>query len=401
VDKNKQVCLFFGRAGSSVGCMRLTDDHDDFRGAVRHFVDTRVNPHVDAWERAGAFPAHDLFPEAAAVGLLGIEYDQEYGGLGADHSFQMVACEELGRIASAGVSLAIGVQSMMATPSLAELGTPEQKSEFRAPALAGSAVTARAVTEPDTGSDVARLRTRARRDGDDWVITGRKLYITNGVQADWVCLLARTSDEGGYRGISQIIVPTRTPGFSVSRTLDKLGNRASDTAEIVLDDVRVPVANTIGEVGRGFQQQMSQFVVERMYASYVGVGQCDRALELTRQFVLDRDVFGGPLASKQYVAFRLAELQAEVDLLRSHNRETCEARMAGEDITRMASVAKLTVGRLARQVADTCLQFHGGMGYIEETWTSRFFRDARLASIGGGADEVMLQVLARLDGLPA
>jgi citronellyl-CoA dehydrogenase len=227
------------------------------------------------------------------------------------------------------------------------------------------------------------------------------MFITNGTQADWVCLLARTSDEGGYQGISQILVPTTTPGFSVSRRLAKLGNHASDTAELVFDDVRVPVANTIGEVGRGFQQQMRQFVVERMYAAYVTVGQCDRALEQTRRFVLDRAVFGGPLASKQYVAFRLAELQAQVDLLRSHNRQTCEARIAGEDITRMASVAKLTAGRLVREVADTCLQFHGGMGYVEETWTSRFFRDARLASIGGGADEVMLQVLARLDGLPA
>jgi len=257
------------------------------------------------------------------------------------------------------------------------------------------------VTEPDTGSDVARLRTRARRDGDDWVITGRKMYITNGAQADWVCVLVRTSDEGGHRGMSQVIVPTDSPGFSVSRTLDKLGNRSSDTAELVLDEVRVPVANTIGEIGRGFQQQMQQFVVERMFAAYGAVGQCDKALELTRKYVLDRRVFGEPLASKQYVAFRLAELQAQVDLLRSHNRETCEARTAGEDITRMATVAKLTAGRLIREVADVCLQFHGGMGYVEETWTSRFFRDSRLVSIGGGADEVMLQVLARLDGLPA
>ncbi|WP_446666745.1 acyl-CoA dehydrogenase family protein [Flexivirga sp. B27] len=381
--------------------MRFTDDHDDFRASVRHFVDTAVNPFADEWERQGAFPAHEVFAKAGEQGLLGIEYDPAYGGLGADHAFQMIACEEFGRMNSAGVSMALGVQSMMATPSLATHGTPEQKAEFLAPAIAGTAVAAIAVTEPDTGSDVARLRTRARRDGDDWVISGRKMFITNGAQADWICLLARTSDEGGYRGISQILVPTKTPGFSVSRTLDKLGNRSSDTAELVFDDVRVPVANTIGEAGRGFQQQMVQFVVERMFAAYAAVGQCDKALEQTRQFVAERSVFGGTLASKQYVAFRLTELQAQVDLLRSHNRETCEARMAGEDITRMASVAKLTAGRLAREVADTCLQFHGGMGYIEETWTSRFFRDARIGSIGGGADEVMLQVLARLDGLPA
>ena len=381
--------------------MRLTQDHDDFRSSVRHFVDTAVNPFSDEWEKSGAFPAHELFPKAGALGLLGIEYDPAYGGLGADHSFQMIACEEFGRMGSGGVSMALGVQSMMATPSLAALGTPDQKAQFLAPAIAGTAVAAIGVTEPDTGSDVARLRTRARRDGDDWVISGRKMFITNGAQADWICLLVRTSDEGGYKGISQILVPTSTPGFSVSRTLDKLGNHSSDTAELVFDDMRIPVGNTIGEIGRGFQQQMQQFVVERMFAAYAAVGQCDKALELTRRYVAERTVFGGTLASKQYVAFRLTELQAQVDLLRSHNRQTCEARIAGEDITRMASVAKLTAGRLAREVADTCLQFHGGMGYIEETWTARFFRDARIGSIGGGADEVMLQVLARLDGLPA
>jgi citronellyl-CoA dehydrogenase len=300
-----------------------------------------------------------------------------------------------------GVGMALGVQAMMATPSLHEYGTAELKERYLAPAIAGTAVTSIAVTEPDTGSDVAGLRTRAVRDGDDWVITGRKVYITNGAQADWICLLARTSDEGGYQGMSQIVVPTDVAGFSVARTLDKLGNRCSDTAELVLEEARVPVANTIGRPGRGFQQQMRQFVTERMFAAYTTVGQCQYALDRTRAFVRDRTVFGRPLADRQYVAFRLTELQAEVDLLRSHNLITCEALMAGEDITRMATVAKLKAGRLVREVADWCLQFHGGMGYVEETWTARMFRDTRLTSIGAGADEVMLQVLARLDGLPA
>jgi citronellyl-CoA dehydrogenase len=297
--------------------------------------------------------------------------------------------------------MAMGVQAMMATPSLHEFGSPELKERYLRPAIAGTAVSSIAVTEPDTGSDVSRLRTRAVRDGDDWVITGRKVYITNGAQADWLCLLARTSDEGGYRGMSQIVVPTDLPGFSVVRTFGKLGHRCSDTAELALDEVRVPVANTIGAVGRGFQQQMRQFVTERMFAAYTTVGQCQYALDRTRAFAHDRQVFGRPLADRQYVAFRLTELQAEVDLLRSHNLQTAEALMAGDDITRMATVAKLKAGRLGREVADWCLQFHGGMGYLEETWTSRMLRDARLTSIGAGADEVMLQVLARLDGLPA
>ncbi len=380
--------------------MRFSDEHEAFRSTVRSLVDREINPNVDEWERIGEFPAHDLFPRLATFGLLGLEYDTAYGGEGADHLFTLIACEEYGRIAAAGVAMAIGVQTSMATPALARFGSEELKRRYLAPAIAGIAVAAIAVTEPDAGSDVAAIATRAARDGDEWVINGRKLYITNGVQADWVCLLARTSDEGGYRGLSQIVVPTATPGFSVSRKLDKLGNRSSDTAELVLDDVRVPVANTIGEPGRGFEQQMRQFVIERMTAAYTIAGQCRYALDRTRDYLLDRTAFGEPLAAKQYVAFRLAELSARVDLLRSHNLQCAQDLMAGEDVTRMATVAKLTAGRLARDVADLCLQFHGGIGYMEESWTSRFFRDMRLSSIGGGADEVMLKVLARLDGFP-
>lgn len=381
--------------------MRLNEDHEAFRDSVRKFVDNEVNPHVDAWEAAGRAPLHDLFPKAAALGLLGLDYDPSYGGEGADAGFQLVAAEEYGRMHAGGVAMALGVQAMMATPSLHRYGSPELKERYLAPAVAGTAVTSIAVTEPDTGSDVSRLRTRAVRDGDHWVITGRKVYITNGAQADWICLLARTSDEGGYRGMSQIVVPTDTPGFAVARTLDKLGNRCSDTAELVLDEVRVPVANTIGTEGRGFQQQMQQFVLERLFAAWSTAGQCQYALDRTRHFIRDRTVFGRPLADRQYVTFRLTELQAEVDLLRSHNLLACEALIAGEDVTRAATVAKLKAGRLVREVADWCLQFHGGMGYLEETWTARMFRDVRLTSIGAGADEVMLQVLARLDGLPA
>ena len=380
--------------------MRLTPEHEAFRTTVRSLVQRDINPYVDQWERDGVFPAHDLFPRLAEFGLLGLEYDPAYGGEGADHLFTFVACEEFGRIGAAGVAMAIGVQTNMATPSLHRFGSEELKQRFLAPAIAGTAVTAIAVTEPDAGSDVSALRTTAARDGDNWVINGRKLYITNGTQADWLCLLARTSDEGGYRGMSQIIVPTTTPGFSVARTLDKLGNRSSDTTELVFDDVRVPIENTIGAIGSGFAQQMSQFVIERMSASYTIAGQCRHALERTAQYLGQRQVFGEPLASKQYVAFRLAELSAQVDLLRSHNLQCAEALMAGEDITRGATVAKLTAGRLAREVADVCLQFHGGIGYMEENWTARFFRDMRLSSIGAGADEVMLKVLARLDGFP-
>jgi len=381
--------------------VQFTPEHQAFRASVRDFVDREVQPHVDAWEAAGIFPAHELFGKLAKLGALGLEYDPEYGGGGADHLFTVVLCEELGRIDAGGPGMAVGVQIMMATPSLHEFGTHEQKQQFLVPALRGEAVAAIAVTEPGAGSDVAGIRTRAVRDGDEWVVNGAKLFITNAVQADWVCLLVRTSDEGGHRGMSQLIVPTATPGFRVSRKLDKVGNRSSDTAELVFEDMRVPVANTIGTPGRGFQQQMAQFVVERMFAAYSTVGAAQRALERTRDYLRQREAFGRPLLANQHLAYRLAELSAEVDLLRQYNYACAEAFMAGEDTTRFATVAKLKAGRLAREVADACLQFHGGMGYMEETWVARYFRDARLTAIGGGADEVMLQVLARLDGFDA
>jgi citronellyl-CoA dehydrogenase len=347
------------------------------------------------------FPAHDLFPKLGKLGIFGLEYDPAYGGMGADHSFTVVYGEEMGRAATGGVSMACSVQSDMATPSLARFGSDELKEQFLAPAIRGELVACIAVTEPDAGSDVAGIRTRATRDGDEWVINGTKLYITNGVQGDWLCLLARTSDDGGYRGMSQIVVPTATPGLSVSRKLDKLGQRSSDTAELSLVDVRVPVTNTIGEIGRGFQQQMTQFQNERLIAAYMATGQMEVALTRTGEYLQERQAFGRPLIDNQYLQYRLAELVAEVDVLKHYNYACAEAIVHEADpvtITKMASIAKLKAGRLAREVADTCIQFHGGIGYMEETWTARYFRDSRLLSIGGGADEVMLRIIAGMQG---
>jgi citronellyl-CoA dehydrogenase len=381
--------------------MELTPEHELFRKSIRGLFEREIVPDFDEWERDGSFPAHDLFPKLAAAGAFGLEYDPEYGGQGADHSFTVVLGEELGRMMCGAVAMAVSVQTDMSTPSLHRYGTDALKRRFLVPAIEGRAVTSIAVTEPDAGSDVAAIRTRAVRDGDEWVINGTKLYITNGTQADWLCLLARTSDEGGYRGMSQIIVPTDTPGFTVSRKLDKLGNRASDTAELSFVDVRVPVTNTVGEIGRGFQQQMAQFQNERMIANYIAVGQMTTALERTAAYLRERRIFGRAILDHQYVQFRLAELGAELDLLRHYNYACADAYRRGDDTTRFASVAKLKAGRLQREVADVCLQLHGGMGYMEENWPARYFRDSRLLSIGGGADEVMLRILARLDGLGA
>lgn len=376
----------------------FTEEHDMFRTLVRDFVEGEIEPHAEEWEASGMFPARELFPKLGALGLLGLQYEAEYGGGEADPIYQAIFAEEMGRMSCLGVAMAIGVQTDMATPSLARFGSPELKEQFLRPAIAGTSIAAIGVTEPDAGSDVAGMRTKAVRDGDDLLVTGTKLYITNGLQADWVCLLARTSDEGGSRGVSQVIVPTDSEGFSVSRKLNKLGMRSSDTAELVFDNVRIPAANIIGTEGRGFHQQMMQFQDERMVASYQMVGAMDHALQRTADYLKERKAFGKPLMANQHLAYELADLASEVDLLRHYNYNAAEAAKRGEDITRFATVAKLRSARLARKVADICLQFHGGVGYMEETWTARFFRDTRLWSIGGGADEVMLRTLARMDG---
>ena len=376
----------------------LTEEHEMFRSTVRGFVESEITPHADEWEAEGMFPAAELFAKMGDLGLLGLTYEPRFGGGGAEPIFTAILHEELGRMPCLGVAMAIGVQTDMATPSLHRFGSDELRERYLRPAIEGRHVAAVGITEPDAGSDVAAIRTRAVRDGDEWIISGQKLYITNGLQADWVCVLARTSDEPGARGMSQIIVPTDAPGFSVSRKLDKHGMRSSDTAELAFDEVRVPADHLIGDEGRGFHQQMQQFQDERMVAAYQMVGAMDTALVRTGEYLRERLAFGRPLIANQSLAYDLAELASEVELLRVFCRHVAEEQGRGSDITRLATIAKLRSGRLARRVADTCLQFHGGVGYMEETWTARFFRDTRLWSIGGGADEVMLRTLARLDG---
>ncbi|MFM9049590.1 MAG: acyl-CoA dehydrogenase family protein [Actinomycetota bacterium] len=381
--------------------MQFTEEHEHFRKSMRRLVDEEINPYVDDWEEAGIFPAHELFPKLGEVGAFGLEYDPEFGGGGADHSFTYVMAQELGRINCAGVPMAIAVQASMATPALARFGSDELKKTYLEPTLRGEMVCSIAVSEPDAGSDVAGIRTRAVRDGDDWVINGRKMWITNGTQADWLCLLARTDDSqpGDYHGMSLIVVPTTTPGFSVGRKIEKMGNHSSDTAEIVLDDVRVPISNTVGEAGRGFQQQMAQFQDERLVGAYIAAAGARKALDRTKDYLQQRIAFGKPLLANQYLQYKLAELYADVDTVEGFLQYAADKYLAGNDVTREATVAKLKTGRLTREVADACVQFHGGMGYAEEMWVARYFRDARLASIGGGADEVMLRVITMMEGM--
>lgn len=380
-----------------------TDEHQLFRKTLRDLFEREIEPHVAEWEAARTFPAHDLFPKLAAVGLFGLEYDEAYGGMGADHSFSLIAGQEMGRISCGGVPMAMAVQMAMSTPALHRYGSHELKEQYLTPAIKGEVVTSIAVTEPDAGSDVAGIRTRAVRDGDEWVINGAKLYITNGTQADWLCLLARTSDHTGpgYDAMSLVIVPTALDGVRVSRKLEKLGMWSSDTAELSFTDVRVPVSNTVGEIGRGFQQQMVQFQAERLMTFYKQVGSIEVALERTRAYLRERQAFGAPLLANQHLQFVLAELAARHDVLRHYARTTADAVLRGEDATRYATIGKLLGSRLQREVADTAVQFHGGLGYMDENWTSRYFRDTRLDSIGAGADEVMLRILARMDGYTA
>ncbi len=379
--------------------MQFTQEHEMFRQSVRRFVQEEINPHVDEWEEAGIFPAHDLFAKMGELGFLGLTYPEEYGGLGLDFSYTVVFCEELGRANCGGVTMGITVHTDMCTPALAHHGSHELKMQFLAPSIRGEYVGCIGVTEPDAGSDVAAIRTRAVPDGDDWVINGRKLYITNGTQADWVCLLARTDEGAGYHGMSLIMVPTNTPGFSVSRKLRKLGNNSSDTAELILDNVRVPRTNTIGPEGMGFILQMQQFQRERLVGSITSHSSLEKIVRNTIAYTQQRQTFGQPLIDNQVIHFRMAELLTEIEALKSLNYRAADNYIAGEDVTYLASMAKLKAGRLAREVTDSCLQYYGGMGYMEETPISRAYRDSRLLSIGAGADEVMLGIICKMEGI--
>ena len=378
----------------------FTDEHLAFRAMVREFVEKEINPHVDQWERDEEMPLHEVFGKMGDLGMFGLEMDPAYGGQGADHLFTLVLAEEMGRADHGSIGMAVGVQVDMATPSLAQYGSHELKEQYLAPALRGEMVTSIAVTEPDAGSDVAALRTNAVKDGEEWVINGSKIYITNSLQADWLCLLTRTSDEGGYRGMSQIIVPTDVDGFEATK-LDKLGMRASDTGILTFTDVRVPVSNTIGEEGRGFQQQMEQFVLERVWANYSSVSGMQLALERTAEYLKQRVVRGRPLMANDFIRFKLAELASEVEALNQVNHGTARTILEGGDPTRLATIGKIKSGNVGREIAYWCLQFHGGSGYMEDNWTARFLRDNRVAPIGGGSTETMLEYLSRLDGFTA
>lgn len=376
----------------------FTAEHEQFRQSIRRFIKDEVAPKVEHWEQAKSFPAHELFPKMGELGMLGASYPSEFGGADADYLFHVIVADEMGRCGCMGVPMATLVQSDIGTSGLAQYGSDELRKKFLAPAIQGKMVAALGVSEPDIGSDVASLTTRAVTDGDDYVISGSKMWITNGAQADFVVTLCRTSDEGGYKGMSLIVVPTDTPGFSVGRKIEKMGNHSSDTGLLSFDEVRVPKWYCVGQEGRGFYYQMEQFQKERLLGAMLGVSMADDCVRRTIEYCRDRKVFGDPLLSKQWVYFHIAEMRTELTIMRQFVLHCTERLMKGEDITLEISMAKLKVGRLVRQVTDTCVQFHGGMGYAEEYPMARMYRDARLLSIGAGADEVMMEIIAKIEG---
>ncbi|MEO1581871.1 MAG: acyl-CoA dehydrogenase family protein [Pseudomonadota bacterium] len=375
--------------------MRFTETHQSIREVTEKFVHEVLDPNAAEWEASGRFPAHDVFKAAGDRGLLGIAKPEAYGGLDLDYTYQIVFSEALGYTSAAGVSMALGVQTDMATPALARFGSDEIKAEFLAPAIAGDRVCSIAVSEPHAGSDVAAIKTQARSDGADYVINGTKMWITNATQADFLCLLANTEEGPAHTSKSLIVVPTDTPGIEFSPVLNKLGMRDSDTAQIFFEDVRVPQRFTIGERGHGFRYQMMQFQEERLFAAAANLRGMERCIEATIDYTRERKTFGKPILDNQVVQFRLAELQTEVEALRALVYNAAENYVAGDDVTTLASMCKLKSGRLFREITDSCLQYWGGMGFMWDNPIARAYRDGRLSSIGGGADEIMLGIITK------
>jgi len=376
-----------------------TEDHIALQDSLKKFCEAEINPHIAEWEKAEIFPAKELFRKMGKLGFLGVNKPVEYGGQGLDYSYAAAFAEGLSAIQCGGVPMAIGVQTDMATPALARFGSDEVRKEFLAPSISGDFVACLGVSEVGAGSDVASIKTHARKDGDDYVINGGKMWTTNGTQADWCCVLANTSEGGSaHRNKTLICVPMKTKGVEVARKLKKAGMNSSDTAQLHFDNVRVPQRWRIGEEGMGFTYQMQQFQEERLWAA-AGWRKNSEIIQETIAYLRERQAFGKPLLENQYIYFKLAELQTEVEAMGALFHKAVTLYVAGNDVTQLASMCKLKCARLAREVSDWCVQFWGGMGYIEETRVNRAWRDSRLGSIGGGADEVMMGIIAKTMGI--
>lgn len=384
-----------------------TEQHDQFRNTVRQFCEKELAPYADEWEAAGHFP-REIFKRAGELGIFGAHYPEDHGGVGGDYWFSVAKAEELPRCNSGGVGLCMLVQGDMCTPAISELGTKEQIEEFLVPAIAGEKIGSIGVSEPGAGSDVAGIKTYAKKDGDDYVINGSKTFITNGTRADFITMLVKTNPEGGAHGCSFILVPTDTPGFRVGKKLNKIGHRASDTAELFLEDVRVPARYRLGEEGMGFMYLMQCFQSERLIGAVNAIASCELVIEQARKYGEERKAFGKPIIKREYWQHQFVDMLIKTEMCKSFVYKTVNAYNTDRYVKKQAidmetvkliSMCKVAAGDVTTEVMDQCLQFHGGWGYIEDYPIARAWRDARLLRIGGGTSETMRYYLAKLMGI--
>ncbi len=372
-------------------------EHELLRKTVRDWCTTELRPHADEWEEARLFP-RSVFTQAGELGLLGIRVPEQYGGQGLDWWFTTAYAEEMVNCGMAGLTMGLLVQSDMATPVIHEIGNDYHKTNFLAPAVKGQAIAALGVSEPDVGSDVANIRTTAKRVGDDLVINGAKTYITNGTRADFITLAVRTGGDG-FKGISLVLFPTDTKGFKVTKKLEKLGNHSSDTAELFFEDCKIPAKNLLGHENAGFYYIMQNFQGERLVGAISSVAGAQRVLDQTIQFCDDRKAFGRSLLGFQTVRHQLVQLEAELEAARQLCYRAVDLVNRKQNAMREITMSKLIAGELANRVVDRCLQLHGGAGYMAEYEVSRAWRDTRLITIGGGTSEIMREILVKVHGL--
>jgi acyl-CoA dehydrogenase len=367
-------------------------EHEALRDQVARFIAREVEPHAAAWEDQGCVP-RDVLRRMGQAGLFGLMYESQYGGAEADALTNLVFAEALSQSTFAGFIITVLVHTDMASPHLHHAGSPEQKRKYLPKIISGELITAVGITEPGAGSDVAGIRTTARREGKEWVLNGTKMFITNGVHANLYFVAAKTGE--GKRDMSMFILEKGMPGFSVGRALKKTGWLSSDTAELVLDNVRIPEGNLLGEEGKGFYSVMQNFQTERIALGAMAVGHCQQALKITLDYVRQRTAFGEPLWNQQTIRQRLSMLDAKTRAARQFMYHCAWRVTQGHDIVQDVSMLKALTGELVNEVVQTCQQFHGGMGYIRETAIERLWRDARVLAIGGGATEVMLEEVAK------
>lgn len=377
---------------------QFTEEHDMFRKAVRDYAQKELLPHAEKWEEARYFP-DEVFREMGKLGFLGARYPEEWGGAGGDIWHTACLAEELPHCGMAGLTMAMLVQADMATPIIGEIGTKEQIEEFLVPAISGEKIAALGVSEPDAGSDVAGIKTSAKWDGDDLIINGQKTWITNGTRADFITLAVRTDMDNRYGGITLVLFPTDTPGFAVGKKLEKIGNHCSDTAELYFENCRIPRRYILGEEGAGFYYIMQNFQGERLVGALSGVSGAQIVLDKTKAYLSERQAFGRPLVGFQALRHRIVQHESDLEAARCLTYHAADLFNRKINSQREISMAKLLAGQIGMRVIDDCLQMHGGMGYVEEGPVARAWRDARLLQIGGGANEIMKEIITKAIGL--